>query len=386
MFTDVEGSTRLWAEDSDAMSASLLVHDDIVRGVVEEHGGYVFSTAGDSFAAAFARASTAVDAASDLQAALTGATWPGPELRVRIGLHLGEAEERGGDYFGPAVNTTARVHAAGHGGQTLLTEVVRVASRRTGTVDLGLHRLRDVDEPVHLHQLGDADFPPLRAGDRHAAASPAADLPKSWLVVNEPGRVPSTVPLSNELTVGRHVGRDDLEGHLQVRNDPTVSRLHAVFVPKVTGWCVQATNATNGLFVNGSRLAPGAVHLLSTGDEMRLGERTIVTFHTDAALGDDRSSTEKARPIPDLTHAERRILLSLCAPVLDGDTFSPPSTVQDIASDLGESERSVHEQIRVLCAKFGVAEGPECLVRLANDALSCGAIRLADLRSLRELP
>ena len=97
LFTDVEGSTRLWAADKDAMSASLLVHDAILRGAIEGNGGYVFTTAGDSFAAAFGRASDAVRAATESQRALTDASWPGPALNVRMGLHLGEAEERGGD-------------------------------------------------------------------------------------------------------------------------------------------------------------------------------------------------------------------------------------------------------------------------------------------------
>ena len=82
-------------------------------------GGYVFTTAGDSFAAAFGRASDSLGAAVAIQAGLAAAQWPGPALRVRMGLHLGEAEERGGDYLGPVVNTTARVEAAAHGGQTL---------------------------------------------------------------------------------------------------------------------------------------------------------------------------------------------------------------------------------------------------------------------------
>lgn len=97
LFTDVEGSTKLWAADKDAMSASLLVHDAILRAAIEGNGGYVFTTAGDSFAAVFARASEAVRAATESQRALTDASWTGPVLRVRMGLHLGEAEERGGE-------------------------------------------------------------------------------------------------------------------------------------------------------------------------------------------------------------------------------------------------------------------------------------------------
>ena len=127
LFTDVEGSTRLWAADEAAMSASLSVHDSILRTAIESAGGYVFTTAGDSFAAAFSRPSDAVSAATAAQAALASADWPGPTVRVRMGLHLGEAEERAGDYFGSAVNTAARVEAAGHGGQILVTDAVRNA-------------------------------------------------------------------------------------------------------------------------------------------------------------------------------------------------------------------------------------------------------------------
>jgi predicted ATPase/class 3 adenylate cyclase len=165
LFTDVEGSTRLWAADKDAMSASLLVHDAILRGAIEGNGGYVFTTAGDSFAAAFARASDAVRAASESQRALSDASWPGPVLRVRMGLHLGEAEERGGDYFGPVVNTAARVEAAGHGGQVLITDAVRTAAGTADVADLGLRTLRDVAEPLRLFQLGTDTFPALRVID-----------------------------------------------------------------------------------------------------------------------------------------------------------------------------------------------------------------------------
>ncbi|MGY9071442.1 MAG: adenylate/guanylate cyclase domain-containing protein [Acidimicrobiales bacterium] len=115
LFTDVEGSARLWAQDRTAMSTSLQAHDRVLREAVESRGGYVFTTAGDSFAVAFSRASDGVIVAEEAQAALGAAAWPGPALRVRMGLHLGEAEERGGDFFGPVVNTTARLEAAAHG-------------------------------------------------------------------------------------------------------------------------------------------------------------------------------------------------------------------------------------------------------------------------------
>ena len=82
LFTGVEGSTRLWAANTESMSASLLIHDAIVRAAIETHEGYVFATGGDSFAAAFTRASDAVSAAVAAQAALEWADWPGPALKV----------------------------------------------------------------------------------------------------------------------------------------------------------------------------------------------------------------------------------------------------------------------------------------------------------------
>jgi predicted ATPase/class 3 adenylate cyclase len=166
LFTDVEGSTRLWAADPDAMSASLAVHDAVLRDAIESGGGYIFATAGDSFAAAFTRASDAVRASCAAQAALDDTVWPGPALRVRMGMHIGEAEERAGDYFGPAVNTAARVAAAGHGGQVLVTELVRVTAAVTSATDLGVHRVRDVPDALRLFQLGERHFPPLRVVDR----------------------------------------------------------------------------------------------------------------------------------------------------------------------------------------------------------------------------
>ena len=143
------------------MSASLSLHDEVLEEVIAAHGGYVFAKAGDSFAAAFSRASDAVAAAQDSQERLLAAAWPGPSLRVRMGVHLGETQERDGNFFGSAVNTAARVEAVGHGGQVLVTEPVRTTAAIEAK-DLGLFRLRDVDELTRLFQFGDGEFPPLR--------------------------------------------------------------------------------------------------------------------------------------------------------------------------------------------------------------------------------
>jgi class 3 adenylate cyclase len=114
LFTDIEGSTRRWEADGDAMRAAVLEHDEVLRDAIESHGGFLFSHTGDGVVAAFASPNSAVEAAVAAQRAL--------ELPVRMGLATGEAELRDGDYFGTVLNRAARVMAAGHGGQILVAD------------------------------------------------------------------------------------------------------------------------------------------------------------------------------------------------------------------------------------------------------------------------
>ena len=122
LFTDIEGSTRRWDEQPEAMRHALARHDTILREAIEQHGGHVFKTIGDAFCAAFARATDAVAAAVAAQRALAAEPWgtDGPG-RVRMALHTGVADERGGDYFGPPLNRVARLLDTAHGGQVLLS-------------------------------------------------------------------------------------------------------------------------------------------------------------------------------------------------------------------------------------------------------------------------
>jgi len=166
LFTDIEGSTQLWETAPEAMRVSLAVHDALMRQTIDAHAGYVFSTGGDGFAVAFGRAADAVAAARDAQLALVGERWPGgAEIRVRMGVHTGEATERDGDYFGSAVNRAARLMAAGHGGQVLISAATAAVLGEEGLTDLGEHRLRDLAERQRVFQWGDARFPPLRSLD-----------------------------------------------------------------------------------------------------------------------------------------------------------------------------------------------------------------------------
>jgi class 3 adenylate cyclase len=175
--TDIEGSTRLWEAHPDTMPEALARHDALARAVIAGRGGHLFKHTGDGICAAFADAAPALDAAGELQRVLAeAASGDGPRLRVRAALDSGPAQERDGDYFGPTPNRAARVLAVGTGGQALLTAATRALAPGAETVDLDLHRLRDLGEPVRLHQLvgpGLArDFPPLRSLDRFRHSLP----------------------------------------------------------------------------------------------------------------------------------------------------------------------------------------------------------------------
>ena len=166
LFTDVEGSTAAWEERPDAMASDLEGHDRVLRKAIESNGGFVFATGGDSFSAAFGSPSSALTAAVEAQRELVGSDGP---LSVRMGVHSGEAVERDGNYFGPALNRTARLMSLGHGGQVLVstTTAGMVTDERFSLVDLGEHRLKDLTKPVGVTQLVAEglrqEFPPLHS-------------------------------------------------------------------------------------------------------------------------------------------------------------------------------------------------------------------------------
>ncbi|MGI9645892.1 MAG: AfsR/SARP family transcriptional regulator, partial [Ilumatobacteraceae bacterium] len=162
-FSDVESSTRMWSQHRADMAAATARHDEIIAGAVEDNHGYVFATGGDSFGVAFHRAGDAVRWAHEVQAAIAAERWPGEVvIRVRIGLHTGESEERGHDYFGLPVIVAARLSAAGHGDQILISAVTAALLDGVATRDLGTHRLDGVVAEQRILQLDDGDHPPLR--------------------------------------------------------------------------------------------------------------------------------------------------------------------------------------------------------------------------------
>jgi predicted ATPase/class 3 adenylate cyclase len=183
LFTDIEGSTRLWETEPAAMARSLVLHNETLHAAFARHGGVVFSTMGDGMAVAFSSAAAAVRAALEAQRALMAAQWPTGTgvLKVRMGLHTdeavlrhGQAVLRHGQYVNRPLNRCARLMAAAHGGQILLSDATEalVRSELPGgatLLDLGEHRLRDLAGSMHIFQLVHSDlpraFPALRSLD-----------------------------------------------------------------------------------------------------------------------------------------------------------------------------------------------------------------------------
>ncbi|MGW8250860.1 MAG: adenylate/guanylate cyclase domain-containing protein, partial [Anaerolineales bacterium] len=177
MFTDIEGSSRLWEQFPEAMNSTLARHDAILQQAVTSHSGYMVKTTGDGCLAAFEMVADALTAALTAQQALQAESWQGIQphkLRVRIGIHTGQAERHAGDYFGPVLNRTARLMSAGHGGQILVSAATAELGRdilpaQTQLVDLGEHRLKDLTRKEHIFQLVhpalQSEFPPLKSLD-----------------------------------------------------------------------------------------------------------------------------------------------------------------------------------------------------------------------------
>ena len=157
LFTDIEGSTRLLHEQGERYAELLSEHRRVLREAFARHGGVEVDTQGDAFFVAFGRASDAIAAASDGQAALRG----GP-ISVRMGLHTGEPVVTEEGYVGIDVHRAARIAAAGHGGQVLLSQATCDLVAGETVRNLVEHRFKDLSAPERLFQLGDADFPRLK--------------------------------------------------------------------------------------------------------------------------------------------------------------------------------------------------------------------------------
>ncbi len=202
LFTDVEGSTLLWQRYPQAMQSALARHDEIIRTAVESAHGRIVKSTGDGFYAVFDSALAGLNACIAAQEALTTGSWPETGvLRVRMGLHAGEVQARGGDYFGIAVNRAARLMAAANGGQILISEAA--AGMLAGQLpdgaslrDLGEHRLKDLLSPEHIFQLVapqlPVDFPPIASLNRQ----------------------PNNLPSQPSLFIGRETELEEIKSRL----------------------------------------------------------------------------------------------------------------------------------------------------------------------------
>ncbi|MGZ9032270.1 MAG: ATP-binding protein, partial [Burkholderiaceae bacterium] len=172
LFSDIEGSTRLWETDPEGAARALAWHDRLSRDAVERHQGAVVKMTGDGMHAAFGDPMAALLTVIDLQTELARSADGLPPLKVRCGLHLGHDQRRDNDFYGPAVNRAARISNAAHGGQVLLSGAVAERVRGTlppgaGLRELGLVRLKDLSSPERVFQLTHPslrpDFPALRS-------------------------------------------------------------------------------------------------------------------------------------------------------------------------------------------------------------------------------
>jgi len=187
LFTDIEGSTARWERQPQAMERALARHDELLRQAIDAYGGQVVKTIGDAFQAVFTTAPDALEAALAAQRALQAEAWgPIEPIRARMALHVGVVQQRDGDYFGHSLNRVARLCAAGHGGQLLLSnaaqELVHDAlPPGTELCDLGEHQLKDLARRERIFQVVapglPADFPPLRTLERYTHNLPAHSTP-----------------------------------------------------------------------------------------------------------------------------------------------------------------------------------------------------------------
>jgi len=177
LMTDIEGSTKLWELHPDEMRLALLRHEELAYETIESFGGRIVRSKGegDSLFAVFSKASTAILAASELQLRFQTEAWPeSAQLKVRMAIHSGPVDERDGDFFGSTINRCARIRALAYGRQVLVSLASSALARpdldsRVSLVDLGMHRLKDLQAPEQLFQLTrdgiQREFEPLKSVD-----------------------------------------------------------------------------------------------------------------------------------------------------------------------------------------------------------------------------
>ncbi|HXY46172.1 MAG TPA: adenylate/guanylate cyclase domain-containing protein, partial [Acidimicrobiales bacterium] len=269
LFTDIEQSTALLDRLGNRYGDVLLRHRDLLTEACAAHGGVVFGGEGDSLCVAFEKPSAAVAAALAGQRAISKETWP-PDvsLRVRMGIHSGEVELVAGDYVGMAVHVAARVAAAAHGGQVIITEETARIAGDPDTTDLGRHRLRDVGE-LHLLQL--------RAADLQESFSPPRTL----------SGLPNNLPAPVDSFVGRHMELAEIAEAL------AGNRLVTLTGAGGSGKTRLALEAASSL-LSGFPAGVWLVSLASLENGKRLAETVAQVLRVSDKAGEDIADTLQA--------------------------------------------------------------------------------------------
>ncbi len=281
LFTDIEGSTKLWEQYPHEMRSALARHDAILRDAIEENGGFVFKTIGDAFCAAFPTAIQALTAVLTAQRGLAKEPWgvTGP-LRARMALNTGEAEFRDNDYFGPPVNRTARLLAVGHGGQVLLSattqeHLLEELPNGVELRDLGKHRLKDIGQKESIAQCLAPDlpavFPKLRTPPSAVPGAIAA-LVVAFIGLNIFAVASGGADLGLSLLSPRTL-LDSLTGmvvSLSVQRQTTLLLL--------AGLLFVATLVVIGLWWRGGRIRTGRFGLVTRLAGRHVGLRTATFF------------------------------------------------------------------------------------------------------------
>lgn len=280
LFTDIEGSTRRWEADPEAMRDALAAHDDTLRQAVESHGGSLFKHTGDGVCAAFSSPRAAVDAAVTAQRAL--------QLPVRMGIATGEAELRDGDYFGAVLNRAARVMSAGHGGQVLLDGATAALLSRIDLSELGARRLRDIARPVELFQVRAqglrGDFPPLRTLDS----------------------VPGNLKPQTTSFVGREMAVAELESAIKANRLVTLTGVGGVGKTRLA---FEVAHRMKSVFADGV----WTIELAPVGDPAAVPEATAAALGITQQAGLDLSDAVAAV----LEDMSRLLIFDNCEHVLD---------------------------------------------------------------------
>ena len=285
LFTDIEGSTRLWEQMPERMRPALARHDALARAAVDGNRGRVVKMTGDGLYAAFDDSLDAVVAALELQLALTDpAATHDVALRLRCGLHAGEVEQRDNDLFGSAINRAARIMGAAHGGQILLSQAVaeRVRDRLPSGVtlrDLGSVRLRDLGRPERIYQIVHPqlrqDFPALRSLE-----STPNNLPQE--ITPFIGRERALAEVRQLLSNARLA---DTGGDGRARQDPFVAAVERGGAGRVCGRrVVRRTGAAGGCTTG---CAGGRLGARRQGGAGSAGARSAAGFREGPAVAAD---------------------------------------------------------------------------------------------------